>query len=336
MPMLASMPRLAVAALALALLAALPSAAAAQGTVPSPDLAVVEPAADAKLPRNAHVTVRVRPASPVQSLRIRVAPGDEVDASGLLTQASGLVDVDATFDGTDWTAQVPAVQNWAARPGSYWYQPIATALSAEGAQTTLVGAVRRLTIVQDPANTVRNRMYNRFGRRGNAAFVISMAGRPQGVTKARWKQVVTQSARRWGLRVLGTTTRRVKRGDGRNTVGFSSRVPARALAFQRDLYYGPFVSEQDIEVRNDILWQQGPAYPLIDEYDLESVLVHELGHMAGNKPHRPRCANHAMAESLGSGEWWRGPRDLWRFDCAASAAAAGGLPGFSSTARLGL
>jgi hypothetical protein len=41
MPMLASMPRLVVAALALALLAALPSAAAAQGTVPSPDLAVV-------------------------------------------------------------------------------------------------------------------------------------------------------------------------------------------------------------------------------------------------------------------------------------------------------
>ena len=45
------------------------------------------------------------------------------------------------------------------------------------------------------------------------------------------------------------------------------------------------------------------------------MLLHELGHMAGNKKHRPRCSNSPMIEALGAGEWWRGARDKWFGDC---------------------
>ena len=71
------------------------------------------------------------------------------------------------------------------------------------------------------------------------------------------------------------------------------------------------VVERDLALRTDENWAAGPDYPALDEVDLESVLLHELGHMAGNKRHRPRCTNSPMDEALGAGEWWRGSRDKW-------------------------
>ena len=52
------------------------------------------------------------------------------------------------------------------------------------------------------------------------------------------------------------------------------------------------------------------------------MLLHELGHMAGNKKHRSRCTNSPMIEALGAGEWWRGSRDKWFGDCSSGARAA--------------
>jgi hypothetical protein len=74
-------------------------------------------------------------------------------------------------------------------------------------------------------------------------------------------------------------------------------------------------------------WAAGPGYPALDQIDLESVLLHEVGHMAGTKRHRKPCANSPMVEVLGAGEWWRGPRDKWFGDCSrvASASSAGKL-----------
>ena len=80
------------------------------------------------------------------------------------------------------------------------------------------------------------------------------------------------------------------------------------------------VVESDLALRGDENWAQGPDYPALDEVDLESVLLHELGHMAGNKKHRSRCTNTPMIEALGAGEWWRGARDKWYGDCAAAPA----------------
>jgi hypothetical protein len=47
--------------------------------------------------------------------------------------------------------------------------------------------------------------------------------------------------------------------------------------------------------------------------DLESVLIHELGHFAGNKEHAAQCTNSPMASGLAAGEWWHGPRNRFSF-----------------------
>ena len=54
----------------------------------------------------------------------------------------------------------------------------------------------------------------------------------------------------------------------------------------------------------------------------EAATPDELGHMAGNKRHRARCANSPMIEALGAGEWWRGARAHWFENCSTIAHAA--------------
>ena len=87
------------------------------------------------------------------------------------------------------------------------------------------------------------------------------------------------------------------------------------LGVQTDYVKRGKVVESDLALRADENWAAGPDYPALDEVDLESVLLHELGHMAGNKKHRARCTNSPMIEALGAGEWWRGARDKWFGDC---------------------
>ena len=94
------------------------------------------------------------------------------------------------------------------------------------------------------------------------------------------------------------------------------------LGVQTDYVKRGKVVESDLALRADESWAQGPDYPALDEVDLESVLLHELGHMAGNKKHRSRCTNSPMIEALGAGEWWRGARDKWFGDCSSRARAA--------------
>jgi hypothetical protein len=40
------------------------------------------------------------------------------------------------------------------------------------------------------------------------------------------------------------------------------------------------------------------------------VLLHEFGHVAGNRRHAPRCRDTPMIVALGRGEWWRSPGDF--------------------------
>jgi hypothetical protein len=54
------------------------------------------------------------------------------------------------------------------------------------------------------------------------------------------------------------------------------------------------------------------------------VILHELGHWAGNLRHTPvGCHDTPMVKGLGPGEWWRSPTD-WHYDAAAAPAPRGG------------
>jgi len=65
-----------------------------------------------------------------------------------------------------------------------------------------------------------------------------------------------------------------------------------------------------------VSWQAGPEYPSGDEFDLETVLVHEFGHFAGNGRHVPgRCRNNPMVPTGADAEWWRSPNDWYRLGC---------------------
>jgi hypothetical protein len=193
-----------------------------------------------------------------------------------------------------------------------------------------------------------------IGRQGSGTFLVSSAGRPANVSLGRFDEVASSSGARWGLRARALTGRIAGIRDGQDVVGFGRNVPAEALAIERDYvvrtyrlvkrcrvqgrrrlacrtigkrYVGRRVDERDVTVRPDVEWQPGPGYPGPAQYDLETVLIHELGHFAGNPDHAPRCVNSPLMESLAAGDWWRSPSD-WHVggcpqaqDVAASARA---------------
>ena len=94
------------------------------------------------------------------------------------------------------------------------------------------------------------------------------------------------------------------------------------LGVQTDYTRRGRIVERDLALRADENWADGPDYPALDQVDLESVMIHELGHMAGNKRHAARCANSPLDEALAAGEWWRGTRDKWFGDCTSGARAS--------------
>jgi hypothetical protein len=145
------------------------------------------------------------------------------------------------------------------------------------------------------------------------------------VSAARFKALARRAAARWGLRAGGWTKRIAGVQDGHSVAGFSSDVPAGVLGLETDYVRAGKIVERDLALRADENWAAGPGYPGLDQVDLESVVLHELGHMAGNKKHSARCANSPMDEALGAGEWWRGPRDKWYGACGAHASSVGTL-----------
>jgi hypothetical protein len=130
------------------------------------------------------------------------------------------------------------------------------------------------------------------------------------------------TAARWGLRASRWTRLVAGVRDGHDVAGFSPDVPEGVLGVETDFTSGGRVAEQDLALNPAEDWAAGPAYPGLAQIDLESVLLHELGHMAGNKLHRELCANSPMIVALGAGEWWRGARDHWFGSCSATAARA--------------
>lgn len=72
--------------------------------------------------------------------------------------------------------------------------------------------------------------------------------------------------------------------------------------------------EEDIVIGRTMPWQAGPAYPSAWQVDLETVLLHEFGHVAG-RGHITGCASSPMWTSLSLGDWWRGSADLNHAGC---------------------
>lgn len=153
---------------------------------------------------------------------------------------------------------------------------------------------------------------------------VSTAGLPPGVAKQRFVALVHAAAVRWGLPYAGTTRRPPLRADGRSTVGFARGLPGGALglteiqvlAYRRGgQIVGRHVVEQDTYLRYDAPWAPGPALPDARHVDLETTILHELGHYAGNGRHARNCRDSPMWASLGPGEWWHSPTDWFQHGC---------------------
>jgi hypothetical protein len=245
---------------------------------------------------------------------------------------------------------LPALSPIRTTPGTYWWQVVALVRSPSGVTERLASAVQRVEMYFPSAWSTRGPIDRRFGRHGHARFLLSSRNIPAGVDPARLRTIVAVSARRWGLRLTGWTDRVAGVRDHVNVAGFGTVPVSGALAVQADLYVkryrvsqrcqvqrlngvvvrrtcgpvqthyvGRVLTDQDLIIRTDVPWGMGPARPALDEYDLESVVVHELGHMAGNHKHSPRCDNSPMGPALARGEWWRTPHDWYRRGCPLSA-----------------
>jgi hypothetical protein len=280
--------------------------------------------------------------APVAGTRaaIVVAATPATDETGALRDDRIVAGGEATADPLD-----PSVLRWtfppgtlpALRAGRYVWQAL---VAVPGAGEAVPTELRELTIVTPAPSRRRTRIARRFGRQGRGALAVGTTGMPAGISPDLFTATVATSARRWGLRAARTTTRRAGLADGHDVVGFGPGVPATALGVQKDVVHERIVRrtrctatgcrvtrkvisrrvERDIVLRQDLAWWLGPEPPDLDHFDVESVLIHELGHFARNPQHKPRCANSPMTIALGAGEWWRTPRDRWAF-CGATAAS---------------
>jgi hypothetical protein len=203
---------------------------------------------------------------------------------------------------------------------------------------------------------------------GPTLDINSAAPVGSGVSAARFESVVRRSAQRWGLGIGNQVYRATQPNnspDGYNTVGFSydlddgtlgqttvwtnswystskrkvcgkwhrsrSGRKYRNCRWVTSRYRHTRVVDTDLSLDAAQEWQGGPAYPSASQFDLESVIIHEFGHVAGNE-HVFGCENTPMIVSSGTGERWRAPDDWLRFGC--NGVTAGIRARKSSTMRL--
>lgn len=180
------------------------------------------------------------------------------------------------------------------------------------------------------------------GTRAEGAFRVSVAGIPAGIRPERFVAIARSGGERWGLVFAGTTVAAPVTGDGRSVVGFgATTIPGagaeatsaprtvarrvrrchggrggriRAVRRCRSVAVALEVTERDIAIDPALPWQPGPAHPSPSQVDLETALLHEFGHLAG-QDHVDGCASTPMWPELRMGDWWRGPADTRRADC---------------------
>jgi hypothetical protein len=185
-----------------------------------------------------------------------------------------------------------------------------------------------------------------IGRQGGGlGFYVNTDLLPDGLTASRFRNIVDRTAERWGLADLGRTSATPAASpneiDGAPEVGFTTDLPSDTLG---ELYFPHYwvrirghrachrtgghrrchyiaahrvlrLLDYDVTFNVNIPWSAAAWYPDMHHVDLESVVLHELGHFAGNFHHQPRCSDSPMVEALGPGEWWRAANEWWEFDC---------------------
>jgi hypothetical protein len=184
---------------------------------------------------------------------------------------------------------------------------------------------------------------SRIGASNHTLLVLALGQGSPSVSRRRFVELVRNSARRWRLDARGPVKRIPRLGDGHNDVGFAARLVSQGAlgttTLLRQNYVrvrrlcaaggcrttripaGSRIVERDLALLPDVPWAQGPAHPSGEEYDLETVILHELGHWAGNLRHTPvGCHDTPMVKGLGAGEWWRSTGD-WHYDACVAAGA---------------
>ena len=267
----------------------------------------VAPSTDQRVPLGQLPVFQVT-AAPGDTVRIGIGPQAKVDGRGRLDPLLTLGEAVAQ-EGT-FRFQLPADSLLAVRPGRYYWQ--AVSVSAEGVESA--GPLRPVSIVRSAGR--RGTIPRNVGRRGSGTFLVSRRGIPSRVSSDRFMALARQSARRWGMRVAGWTSLTAGPIDRRNVIGFTRRTPANVWGRARTITVGKRVVDRDIQLNARANWHAGPGYPDMDEGDLETTLIHELGHAAGNGFHVPGCVNSPMVVSGAAGEWWHAPDDHFFFDCA--------------------
>ena len=183
-------------------------------------------------------------------------------------------------------------------------------------------------------------------------YVNASDDRPANVDSARLYELADGSAKRWKLSVLGNTGEVPGPRDGTQVLGFSRSIDPKALGVttvwtrvrykvktsrrcryvngkrrcttvRKNVKVGTDVIEKDVQLNPFVSWEQGPAYPAADEYDLESTILHELGHFAHPtiENHVFGCENSPMIDTISPGEFWRDTDEWLRYGCSASTGA---------------
>jgi hypothetical protein len=293
------------------------TAPAALAQAPGAPVVLSGPVDGAELTAGTAPTLHARSAAGDTALELRVSASPQpLDACGRIgaevARAAG-----APIAGDPELYDFPT-SGWFDAPGTYYWQ--VSRAGADGACSAT--EVRRLVVTAAtgeqpglgalPALSAE-RIPRRIGSSNGASFVIRTGGVPPGVSRARFLELVRNSARRWRLHSAGRRPGRAVFGNGRSEIGFSSvQIPPQALGVTIFGRRGPGGRrERDLILRGDIPWQAGPAHPTRRQVDLETVLLHEFGHVAGNRYHVARgCRNTPMVVALDTGEWWRSTQDF--------------------------
>lgn len=177
------------------------------------------------------------------------------------------------------------------------------------------------------------------GVRRHFGFKLSLVAVPSGVDRTRFSLLARVAAKRWGMRFAGITRRLARSGDGLSSVGFAPDVPSYALGVTsirsvrwfrrvngRTQLIRQRVIERDTRFATGVPWHAGPGDPPVDRVDLQTVVIHELGHFAGNG-HVRNCRNSPMWVALRPGEWWHSRADWFQFGCNRGSARGAVAPG---------
>lgn len=348
----------------LALLVLAPSARAFDPSLPPTSL---EPVDGAGLPTRSAPIFRVQTQPGEPSLWLHISRSPTTDAKGVIGSDAHLDTFRASPLGADVYEVQPIFYDhpgfWMNEPGTYYWQAYRISY-ANGADGAIEGPVRSFTLTAPPPpptpapGSHPDLSFATIPRwvaphRRNRAFLVSRANRPAAVALDRWTALVDASARRWGLRAAGEISAAVRFGNYRNEVGFSTRLPhgklgsmvesvlrrfrlvrvcgPRACRVHRKLVSRRTV-DRDVVLDAGTRWEQGPDYPSSQEIDLQSVVIHELGHLAGNG-HRRHCVDSPMVVSIARGEWWRSEDDYSWIGCGGTARAAASGAAFDHRVR---